>query len=76
MGTIFDRVDVQDARWFEDGDTLAILCALETRPRATGEVRRMPMAQAVTVREGKITEFRPFYWNVPAYRAAAHAGSV
>ncbi len=74
MGAIFDRVDVQDARWFEDGDTLVILCTLETRTRATGEVMRMPMAQAVTVREGKITEFRPFYWNVPAYTAAAASG--
>ena len=28
------------------------------------------MAQVVRVRDGRIVEFRPFYWNVPAYRDA------
>ncbi len=76
MHAIFDQVDVRDARYFEDGDTLVIVCTLVTRTRATGETMRMPMAQVVTVRAGRITEFRPFYWNVPAYTAAARAGSA
>ena len=33
----------------------------------------LPMTQVVTVKDGKITDFRPFYWNVPAYVAAASA---
>ena len=28
------------------------------------------MGQIVTVKAGLITNFRPFYWNVPAYTAA------
>ena len=31
----------------------------------------LPMAQTVRVRADRIVEFRPFYWNVPAYRAIA-----
>ena len=29
------------------------------------------MGQIVTVKVGLISDFRPFYWNVPAYTAAA-----
>ncbi len=31
----------------------------------------LPVAQIVRVRDGRITEFRPFYWNGPTYAAAA-----
>jgi hypothetical protein len=29
------------------------------------------MVQVVTVRNGKIVDFRLFYWNVPGYAAVA-----
>lgn len=32
------------------------------------------MAQVVRIRGELIAEFRPFCWNVPAYRAAVGAG--
>ena len=51
---------------------MVIVGTLATRIRATGETMELPMTQVVTVEEGKITAFRPFYWNVPAYVAAAH----
>ncbi len=31
------------------------------------------MAQVGTVSNGRITDFRPFYWNVPDYVKAAAA---
>ena len=71
MSAIFDRVDMQNPRFFEQGDTVIIAGTLVTRMRATGETMELPMAQVVTVKAGKITEFRPFYWNVPAYVEAA-----
>ncbi len=55
---------------FEDGDTVVITCRLVTRSRATGATLDLPMAQVVRVRGERIVEFRPFYWNVPAYRDA------
>ncbi len=75
MSAIFDRVDAQDPEFFEKGNTVVIACTLVTRVRATGKEMKLPMVQKVTVENGKITEFRPFYWNVPAYTAAAQAGS-
>ena len=71
MRAIFDVVDVRDAEFFERDDAVVVVCRLVTRSRATGETMDLPMAQVVRVRDGRITEFRPFYWNVPAYAAAA-----
>ena len=73
MSTIFDRVDAQSPEFYENGDTVVVTCELVTRTRHTGKEMKLPMVQAVTVRNGKITEIRPFYWNVPAYISAAQA---
>ena len=68
MRRAFDQLDVKDARFFTDGDTVVITCRLLTRSRVSGETLDLPMTQVVRVRGGRIVEFRPFYWNVPAYR--------
>lgn len=76
MSSHFDMVDVQDTVFFERDSQVIVLCRLVTRSIRTGEILDAPMAQVVTVREGKITEFRPFYWNVPAYIAASGDGAT
>ena len=68
MSQAFDRLDVKDARFFTDGDTVVITCRLVTRSRASGEMLDLPLTQVVRLRDNRIVEFRPFYWNVPAYR--------
>ena len=68
MSRAFDGLDVRDTRFFADGDTMVVTCRLVTRARASGETLDLPMAQVVRVRGDRIIEFRPFYWNVPAYR--------
>ncbi|PVZ96291.1 nuclear transport factor 2 family protein [Amnibacterium flavum] len=75
MSSHFDMVDVQDAKYFERGDQVIVLCRLVTRSIGTGRILDAPMAQVVTVKNGRITEFRPFYWNVPEYVAASRAGA-
>ena len=70
MSRAFDRLDVRDTRFFTDGDTVIITCRLITRSRASGVTLDLPMTQVVRVRDDRIVEFRPFYWNVPAYREA------
>ncbi len=69
MSATFDQVDVQDAEFFEAGDKVVVVCRLVTRSRVTRAVLDYPMVQVVTVKNGKITDFRPFYWNVPEYAA-------
>ena len=70
MSDAFDRLKVKDTRLLGEGDVVVILCRLVTRSRRTGRILDLPMVQEVRVRDGRIVEFRPFYWNVPAYRAA------
>ena len=67
MSRAFDRLEVKDAQFFTAGDTVVITCNLVTRSRTSGEVLDLPMMQVVRVRDERIVEFRPFYWNVPAY---------
>ncbi len=71
MSAIFESVDASAPVFYEAGDTVVTVCTLTTRTRGTGETISLPMVQIVTVKEGKITDFRPFYWNVPQYVEAA-----
>ena len=73
MSAAFDELEVKDVQLFARGDTVVAACRLVTRSRATGAVVDAPMTQVVTVRDDLIVDFRPFYWNVPDYRAAAPA---
>ncbi len=73
MSSIFDKLEVQEREFFEAGDKVVVVCRFVTRSRINGSVQDFPMAQIVTVKNGKITDFRPFYWNVPAYVAAAQS---
>jgi uncharacterized protein len=69
MSRHFDVVDVQDAQFLTAGDQVVVLCTLTTRSRVTGRILSAPMVQVVTVKDDRITEFRPFYWNVADYVA-------
>lgn len=70
MSAAFDRLEVKDRRFFVADDTVIITCRLVTRSRASGAMLDLPMTQVVRVRGDRIVDFRPFYWNVPSYRAA------
>lgn len=70
MSDAFDQLAVRDEQLFASGDTVVSVCRLVTRSRANGRVIDAPMAQVVKMGDGRITEFRPFYWNVPDYQAA------
>ncbi len=73
MSAAFDQLEVADRRFLVEGDTVVITCRLVTRARLSGETLDLPMAQVVRVRGAHIVEFRPFYWNVPAYRKTVRA---
>ncbi len=70
MSDCFEIVDVRNPEFAEVGDRVTVLCTLSTKARKTGETFEHPMVQVITVKEGKIMDFRPFYWHVPDYIAA------
>ena len=67
MSAIFDKLEVTEQEWFESEGKVIVFCRFKTRSRINGSSQDLPMAQVVTIKNGKITDFRPFYWNVPAY---------
>jgi ketosteroid isomerase-like protein len=71
MRSIFDKLEVGEQEFFEKDDKVIVTCRFRTRSRQNGSVQDLPMVQIVTVKDGRITDFRPFYWNVPEYLAAA-----
>ena len=73
MASIFDRLEVKEREFFDHDDKVVVFCRFVTRSRINGSIQDFPMTQVVTVRGGKIVDFRPFYWNVPAYVAAAQS---
>lgn len=75
MSEAFDQLEVKDRQVFAGGDTVVAVCRLVTRSRSTGAVLDAPMVQVVSVKGERIVAFRPFYWNVPDYQAAAGVGS-
>ena len=75
MSRSFDRLAVEETRFFTDGDTVVISCRLVTRARQSGETLDLPMIQLVRVRDDRIVEFRPYYWNVPAYRGTVRGAA-
>ncbi len=70
MSDAFDQLAIQDEQLFASAGTVVSISRLVTRSRVNGTVLNAPMAQVIKVRDGRIIEFRPFYWNVPDYQAA------
>ena len=73
MSEAFDQLEVKDRQLFAAENTVVAVCRLVTRSRRNGAVLDAPMAQVVTLKDDRIVAFRPFYWNVPDYRAAVVA---
>ena len=71
MSSIFDKLEVAEQQRFEKDNVVVVVCRFKTRSRRNGSSQDLPMAQVVTVKDGRITDFRPFYWNVPVYVSAA-----
>ena len=71
MRAIFDKLEVTEQQWFEKDEVVIVVCRFKTHSRKNGTSQDLLMAQVVTVPGGTITDFRPFYWNVPAYVSAA-----
>ena len=67
MSELNQSVQVEAPRYFPDADTLLVSLTLITVARKTGIRVKAPMIQQVQVHDGRIVDFRAFYWNVPGY---------
>ena len=52
------------------GETAVVLTDVRARARATGRSLAFPILQEIHIRDGRITDVRPLYWDTPAISRA------
>ncbi|AKH83616.1 ketosteroid isomerase [Streptomyces sp. CNQ-509] len=75
MGRVWETFDMVEQEFLATGETAVVLTQVRARARATGRELGFPILQTITVKNGQITEVRPFYWDTRAI-ADACTGSV
>ncbi|WP_326689221.1 MULTISPECIES: nuclear transport factor 2 family protein [unclassified Streptomyces] len=66
MGQVWETFDMVEQEFLATGETAVVLTQVRARARATGRELSFPILQTVTVKNGRITEVRPFYWDTQA----------
>ncbi|MGW2630207.1 nuclear transport factor 2 family protein [Streptomyces chattanoogensis] len=66
MSRVWESFDMVEQEFLAIGETAVVLTQVRARPRATGRELAFPVLQTLTVRNGRITEIRPFYWDTKA----------
>ncbi|MBQ0867738.1 nuclear transport factor 2 family protein [Streptomyces sp. A73] len=70
MSRVWESFDITDQEFLATGATMVVLSRIHARARATGREVVFPILQTITVRDGRIAEVRPFYWDTAAIAAA------
>ncbi|WP_030545236.1 nuclear transport factor 2 family protein [Streptomyces albus] len=66
MGRAWETFDMVEQEFLATGETAVVLTRVRARARATGRELDFPILQTITVRDGRIAEVRPFYWDTRA----------
>jgi ketosteroid isomerase-like protein len=75
MGETWETFDMVQQDFLATGENAVVLTQVRARVRATGRELRFPILQMITVRDGQITEVRPFYWDTRAIADACAASA-
>jgi ketosteroid isomerase-like protein len=73
MSEVWESFDMVEQEFLATGATAVVLTQVRACARATGRELGFPILQTITVKDGRITEVRPFYWDT---RAIADACAV
>ncbi|MFF9498003.1 nuclear transport factor 2 family protein [Streptomyces flaveolus] len=73
MGEVWESFHMVEQQFLATGETAVVLTQVRARARASGRELGFPILQAITVKNGRISEVRPFYWDT---RAIADACAV
>ncbi|MGG2461483.1 nuclear transport factor 2 family protein [Streptomyces sp. RGM 3693] len=63
MGAVWESFNMVEQEFLATGETAVVLTQVRARARATGRELSFPILQTITVKDGRITEIRPFYWD-------------
>ena len=64
--TVFRQLGITELRIeriIAEGDTVVVLARIRGRAGARGEIFEMPIMELWVLREGRIQEIQPFYWD-------------
>ncbi len=67
---VWESMDFLDQQHWGDGDTLVVRNRVRFRARATGREVETLILQLITVKDGRMLECRPFYWDPAAIAEA------
>ncbi|WDV51558.1 nuclear transport factor 2 family protein [Streptomyces coeruleorubidus] len=73
MGEVWETFDMVEQEFLATGEVAVVLTQVRARARATGRELGFPILQTITVKDGQITEVRPFYWDTLAIADACAA---
>lgn len=66
MGEAWEWVTAREPRIVPDGDQVIVLVTMHAKARQSQRVMAMPVCQHVTARNGRIVDWRIFYWDTAA----------
>jgi ketosteroid isomerase-like protein len=75
MGRAWETFDMVEQKFLATGETAVVLTQVRARVRATGRELSFPILQTIKVKDGQITEVRPFYWDTKAIADACAASA-
>ncbi|MEU6037765.1 nuclear transport factor 2 family protein [Actinomadura sp. NPDC047616] len=70
MSHTWESFDMVEQEFLATGETAVVLTRVRARARATGRELAFPILQTVAIKDGRIAEVRPFYWDTAAIAAA------
>ena len=63
MSRTWESFEMVEQAFLAEDDPVVVLTQVHARARATGSVLDFPILQTITIRDGRIAEVRPFYWD-------------
>lgn len=73
MGQAWESFEMLEQEFLATGETAVVLTLVRARARATGRELTFPILQAITIKDGRIAEVRPFYWDTERIARACTA---
>lgn len=73
MGEAWQSVEFLDQHRMIDGPDVVVTSRVRFVARASGRALETRIVQLMSVRDGRITEIRPFYWDPTAVTTALRA---
>jgi uncharacterized protein len=68
--TVWEQPQLQIRQMIADGDAVIVLLEFKARPRGSNKILEFPVAELWRVRDEKVVEVRPFYYDTHAIHVA------